>query len=71
MAAIEKNGSCNSADMVKELDQLYEECGSISSPVDVLVQDLYPPLPVLSMEEQVSARVYQFLLQNQRFSYSK
>lgn len=52
MAAIEKNGSCNSVDLVKELDQLYEECGLISSQVDVLVQDLYPPLSVLSMEEQ-------------------
>lgn len=52
MAAVEKNGSCSSIAMVKELDQLYEECATASSQVDVLVQDLYPPLSVSTMEEQ-------------------
>lgn len=56
MAAVEKNGLCSSTDMVKELDQLYEKCVMVTSQVDVLVQDLYPPLSVSSMEEQVSGR---------------
>ena len=54
MVAVEKNGLCTSIAMVKELDQLYEESGMVTSQVDVLVQDLYPPLSVSSMEEQVS-----------------
>ncbi|KAG0702997.1 Cyclin-D1-binding protein 1 [Chionoecetes opilio] len=36
----------------EELDELYEESGLITSQVDVLVQDLYPPLAVSSMQEQ-------------------
>lgn len=54
MAAVEKNGLCTSSDKVKELDQVLDDCAPITGQVDVLVQDLYPPLSVSDMEEQVS-----------------
>lgn len=57
LTAVEKNGSCTSAGMIKELDQVYEDCATITGQVDVLVQDLYPPLSVYDMEEQVSDRM--------------
>lgn len=54
MTAIEKNGSCATTDMIKELDQVFEDCAKITGQVDMLVQELYPPLSVSDMEEQVS-----------------
>lgn len=52
MTAVEKNGLCTSIDMIKELDQVFEDCARITGQVDVLVQELYPPLSVSDMEEQ-------------------
>ncbi|ROT79277.1 putative cyclin-D1-binding protein 1 [Penaeus vannamei] len=50
--AVEKNGSSDTHQAIKELDQLHDDCKMVSKTIDTLILELYPPLNVVDMEEQ-------------------
>ncbi|XP_063585500.1 cyclin-D1-binding protein 1 homolog [Penaeus indicus] len=50
--AVERNGSSDTHQAIKELDQLHGDCKMVSKTIDTLILELYPPLNVVNMEEQ-------------------
>ncbi|XP_042882372.1 cyclin-D1-binding protein 1 homolog [Penaeus japonicus] len=50
--AVEKNGSSDTCQAIKELDQLHDDCKMVSKIIDTLILELYPPLNIVNMEEQ-------------------
>lgn len=53
MAAVERSGSCETAGQIEELDQVYQDCKLVPTIVDGLILELYPPLDIPNMQDQV------------------
>ncbi|CAL4068016.1 unnamed protein product, partial [Meganyctiphanes norvegica] len=52
IGAIDKNGTFETTEKIKELDTVEEDCNPVSQTVDSLILEMYPPLSMDNMQEQ-------------------